>query len=90
MLQVPIFVPVIVFLFSLTIVIVPFTIGVPRKEFLFSVIVAGLSVIGFLPFGKAKKFMKSLGENHLHLNFNKTSRKLDNQPGQFSVLGPRL
>ena len=60
-LQVPIFVPVIVFLFSLTIVIVPFTAGVPRKEFLFSVVVAALSIIGFLPFGKAKRFMKYLG-----------------------------
>ena len=56
--------PVIVLLFSLTIVIVPFTSGVPRKEFLFSVAVAGLSVIGFLPFGKAKKFMRYLGEHH--------------------------
>ena len=50
--------PFIVVIFSLTIVVVPFTAGLPRKEFLFSVVVAALSVIGFLPFGKAKRLRK--------------------------------
>ena len=63
--------PIIVVIFSLTIVVVPFTVGLPRKEFLFSVVVAALSVIGFLPFGKAKRLRKYWSKSSFIVRPNK-------------------